>query len=352
MEILKKEEYGQFERFLRSQPDVSFMQSAAWRAVKDRWKHEVVVVRDEMGEIVGGMSVLIRTVFPGMTLLYAPRGPVCDLSDEKTVRELLRGAQKLAEKYHAFALKIDPEVPESDRQTIRTLHACGFFHRSGAAEYETVQRRYNYVLLNLYEKSGEELLQSFKPKCRYNIRLAQRSGMVCKVQGSEGLDDFYALYESTGQRAGFSVRSKEYCRKLLEAFGRDARIFTAYQGETPVASALMITYAGRTSYLFGGSTHESHSKAGHAVMYEAIRWAAVQGCDTFDFMAVPVNLDEKSPMYGVYRFKSGFNGEVKAFAGEFDYVFRPYLWRCFCAMQKGKSTAEHLLHKITDQADD
>ena len=134
MEILKKEEYGQFERFLRSQPDVSFMQSAAWRAVKDRWKHEVVVVRDEMGEIVGGMSVLIRTVFPGMTLLYAPRGPVCDLSDEKTVRELLRGAQKLAEKYHAFALKIDPEVPESDRQTIRTLRACGFFHRGTGTE--------------------------------------------------------------------------------------------------------------------------------------------------------------------------------------------------------------------------
>ena len=28
-------------------------------------------------------------------------------------------------------------------------------------------------------------------------------------------------------------------------------------------------------------------------------------------------------MYGLYRFKKGFNGQLDELAGEFDYVYRP-----------------------------
>ena len=46
------------------------------------------------------------------------------------------------------------------------------------------------------------------------------------------------------------------------------------------------------------------------------------GCHTYDFCGIPYWYDETHKNYGVYRFKQGFNGKVKTYAGEFDYVFR------------------------------
>ena len=34
-------------------------------------------------------------------------------------------------------------------------------------------------------------------------------------------------------------------------------------------------------------------------------------------------MDESRPIYGLYRFKRGFNGRLDELAGEFDFVYRP-----------------------------
>ena len=41
-------------------------------------------------------------------------------------------------------------------------------------------------------------------------------------------------------------------------------------------------------------------------------------------------------MYGVYRFKKGFNGRAVGYAGEFDYIFRPSVHRLFTAAQEAR----------------
>ena len=68
------------EEFLQSHPKSHFMQSFEWTKVKANWKHEFVVAYDDKDNIVGAMMVLIRKV-PGLpyTLMYSPRGPVCDI---------------------------------------------------------------------------------------------------------------------------------------------------------------------------------------------------------------------------------------------------------------------------------
>ena len=60
MEILKKEQYPEYEEFCKSHPQGGFTQSTLWYGVKNNWGHEIVVSRNETGEIVGGMSVLIQ----------------------------------------------------------------------------------------------------------------------------------------------------------------------------------------------------------------------------------------------------------------------------------------------------
>ena len=91
MEILKKEQYPEYEAFCQSHPQGGFTQSTHWYGVKNNWGHEVVVSRNKTGEIVGGMSVLIQKIpLIGTSFLYAPRGPVCNLHDKSVLKDLAR----------------------------------------------------------------------------------------------------------------------------------------------------------------------------------------------------------------------------------------------------------------------
>ena len=59
----------------------------------------------------------------------------------------------------------------------------------------------------------------------------------------------------------------------------------------------------------------------YLMQWEMIRWAAQSGCDVYDFQGVPYWYDSTHPNYGVYRFKTGFNGRLAIYAGEFTKVF-------------------------------
>ena len=62
----------------------------------------------------------------------------------------------------------------------------------------------------------------------------------------------------------------------------------------------------------------------YLMQWEMIRWALETGCSVYDFQGVSGNLNpENNPMYGLYRFKKGFNGQLDELAGEFDCVSRP-----------------------------
>ena len=62
----------------------------------------------------------------------------------------------------------------------------------------------------------------------------------------------------------------------------------------------------------------------YLIQWEMIRWAIQTGCTVYDFQGVSGNItDENDHLYGLYRFKKGFNGTLDELAGEFDYVYRP-----------------------------
>jgi lipid II:glycine glycyltransferase (peptidoglycan interpeptide bridge formation enzyme) len=56
-----------------------------------------------------------------------------------------------------------------------------------------------------------------------------------------------------------------------------------------------------------------------------IKWAVDKGCSIYDFRGVSGDLSEDNPLYGLYRFKKGFNGEFVEFIGELDLAFNPFL---------------------------
>ena len=336
-EILPPDRYDEYEDFASSHRYGSFMQSVNWTKVKDNWGHEVLVVRDQDGAIRGGALVLLKKLPLGYTMLYSPRGPVCDYLDKGVMQVLLSGIRELAQKHKGVFFKCDPMVEETDRPVTDTFRALGYQIKEGCAESETVQRRYNYILPDIQGKTPDEVIASFSQKTRYNIRVAKRHNVECRVCGKEGLDDFVMLSRITAERDNFTDRSKEYYAKMLDAFSENMRLYLCYYEGVPLSGAMCCQYAGKTNYIFGASDSKYRNVMPNYLMqWEMIGWALEGGCYIYDFLGIPVNCDPDSPMYGVYRFKKGFNGRAVGYAGEFDYIFRPAMHRLFTMAQEGR----------------
>ena len=53
------------------------------------------------------------------------------------------------------------------------------------------------------------------------------------------------------------------------------------------------------------------------------------GCHTYDMWGAPDHFNEEDPLWGVYRFKDGFGGQVECTLGAWDYPVRPFFYRLY-----------------------
>ncbi len=326
MEILKKEQYPEYEDFCQNSSFGQFTQSTLWYGVKNNWEHEIVVSRDTEGKIVGGISVLIQKIpLIGTSFLYAPRGPVCDLHNEAVLKDLLEGINALAKKYKAHNFKMDPDIPASDMEFLETAEKLGFSRKFGPTGFETIQCRFNYRLY-LDGRTEDEVFMNLTQKCRYNVRVAVKHGVEIKVVGKEYLDEFMRIMKTTGERDGFNIRPKEYFERMLDSLGEHVRLYMGFYNGQAVCGTITTNYAGKCCYVYGASDNAYRNvMPNYLIQWEMIKWAIETGCTVYDFQGVSGNLeDENDHLYGLYRFKRGFNGQVDELPGEFDIIYKPF----------------------------
>ena len=62
----------------------------------------------------------------------------------------------------------------------------------------------------------------------------------------------------------------------------------------------------------------------YLIQWEMIKWAIETGCTVYDFQGISGDTEnENDHLYGLYRFKRGFNGQIDELPGEFDIIYRP-----------------------------
>lgn len=313
----------EYEDFCSQSENGSFTQSKCWAEVKDNWLPEYIIAKDNKGSTVGTMLVLVKKIpFCNTAMLYAPRGPVCDFHDINALRLIFEQVLAVARKHRAYTLKIDPLIDENDTQAIENLRSLGFDYHGEKVGYDNIQCRENYRI-ELGKRTADEVYSSFKLKWRYNIRLAEKKGVECRFCGVEALDDFDTLMRQTAKRDGFDMRTKEYFEKILRAFNGSSGLCMCYHNGVALSGALYIDFADTVSYVYGCSSDiKRNLMPNYLMQWNMIKYAADKCRRIYDFCGVPYWYDETHRNYGVYRFKSGFCGEVKTWAGEFDYTFR------------------------------
>lgn len=207
------------------------------------------------------------------------------------------------------------------------------FNKPHGFDVRKGERMFAYAtfLIDL-KKSEEELLSSMHPKTRYNIRLAQRKGVIVKVGHTQKMfEEFLILFKETEKRHNFFNHPDNYYRTLFSIFSdsKMVEIATGYFEREPLASMMLLLYKDTLFYPYGGSTHLYKEKmAFNLVFWEAILLGKKRGCHYLDLWncLAPEQETPDHPWYGFHRFKKGFGGELVRFCGAYDLVLNPYLY--------------------------
>lgn len=382
---LTKENKEQFENFVANHKKGHFMQSTLWGKIKDNWVNEGVISYDEKGEIRGVCNLLIRKV-PVIknTIMYAPRGPVCDLTDRETINELTKGIRVLAKKYKSLVLKIDPDVIAPDatleegeeenniinsetlresRDFLNIMKELGFTLNDKSKKFEAIQPKHVFRQ-DIKGKDYDGVRMMFKSDTRNKIN--KNNGVTIEIGSREDIKAFSDLMNVTGQRDEFVVRNADYFEKMFDVLAPDnLRLYMAYYNHeefekakkakeegvefTPsgdkgkaIAGVIAIYYGNKVWYLYGASGNEHRNKyPSEKLQWEMMKWAIDKGCDIYDFRGVEAK-DEEDAKNGegsnrkrsIYNFKKQFRGTYTTFIGEMELVFNKPLNFAFNTAEK------------------
>jgi lipid II:glycine glycyltransferase (peptidoglycan interpeptide bridge formation enzyme) len=330
-----------WETALARLPQAHALQSWTWGQFKSRWGWEALpltmtVAGNHWGPIAAALVLKRRLPRLPFCVLYVPKGPVLDYRDASLRRRVLSQLEQLAKRERAIFIKIDPEVARGwglEHERVSPLGAAVTRELTGRGwlpSDDQIQFR-NTVELPL-EAGEEQLLAAMKPKTRYNIRLAARRGVVVRPGTPADFPIIVEMYQETAARDGFAIRPAAYYldgwTALYDA-GMGRPLVAEVEGR-PVAAVIIVRFGERAIYMYGASRDEARERMpNHLLQWEAIRWARAQGCKVYDFWGAPDEFNEEDRMWGVWRFKSGFNGEVVRFIGAWDYPARPLWYRFY-----------------------
>lgn len=338
---LTEEEKVIFNSFICTHPKGHALQLWEWGDIKGRtgWKPWRLLLETENGEVIAAATILERKLpLIGTPIFYCPRGPVVDMNDKEKLTAVLNAIKELAKKRKAILLKIDPDIPSSDQTLYTLLTAAGFNKMDKGKNFEGVQPKFVFRLDISPEE--ETLLANMNQKTRYNIRLAVKKGVVIRVGTRDDLMEFYRVLKETTERDNFLVRSYSYFEDLYDTLvpsGFGQLFIAEFEGKIIAGTMAFIT-GDKAWYIYGASSNSYRNvMPNYLIQWEMIRWAKANGCSMYDFRGVSGDVSEENPLYGLYKFKKGFNGEFTEFIGEWDYVYRPFLYHFWQFAEKAYS---------------
>ena len=276
-----------------------------------------------------------------LSVLYSPKGPLLDWTNELLRNRVLDDLQTFAKRQGAIFLKMDPDIvlgtgiPKGEDDVIDNGgHTVISELKRRRWKYSSDQIQFKNTVLIELKPSEEEMLARMKQKTRYNIRLAEKKGVMMRVGTLEDLATLYEMYAETSVRDGFVIRNEGYYRTVWETFMSSEEptcepLIAEVDGE-PVAAIFVFYFAGRAYYVYGMSRNENREKMPtYLLQWEAMKRAKAKDFSMYDLWGAPDVFDESDSMWGVYRFKEGLGGKVVRTVGAWDFAPNPFWYKIY-----------------------
>lgn len=227
--------YEEHDNFVKKHPLCSLLQSSSWAQVKDNWDHEIVGVY-ESDELVASSLVLIKKLPFSFTMIYIPRGPIMDYSNQELVKFYLTSLKRWAKKFNCLFIKFDPairikEYLVKDKEKaeylinyhtiINHIQNAGGIHLGLSDDMsDTIQPRYQmgiHTCENFEKYIGKDARKSKNAAIRKHVKVER--------YGIDKIEEFSNIMHLTELRKGVALRNNEYFKKLMEVYKDDAYLF-------------------------------------------------------------------------------------------------------------------------------
>lgn len=271
---------ARWNAFVNLCPRANFYQRFEWEGVnRERLGHRTEFLLAERGEdIVGVMPMVrVRSALFGDVLSSMP---FVNFGGPAGLDEGIEDALAEAARARADALR------------------CHYLQIRATRAFPGMQVGTDKVSMTVaLDPDPEALMRSFSTKHRTNIRRAQKNDLTVRAGGTELLDDFYATLSRSWQRLGTPLYRRSYFEDIVRRFDGGTRLFVAYHGGVPVATAFNGEFRGTVEGMWAGVDPRAQELQPNYVLYwEMLRDACERGLTRF-------HLGRSTKDSGAVRFK-------------------------------------------------
>jgi peptidoglycan pentaglycine glycine transferase (the first glycine) len=313
-----------WDNFVLNSQTSSFLQSWDWGEFQNKGLGKKIcrlgVFEDE--KLVGTCLCLEEETKFGK-FIYCPRGPM--LNWEMNAKEVIEKiVQYLKTQGPYMFIRMDPSVRKDNAEISNIFKSL---NAKDAITFLQVERCW---MLDIENKSQEQLLSNMRRQTRYNINRGVQEGNVSvKISDLNEIDQniFIDMLTKMSKQKGFFTHPKKYFTDMFK-YGKEngmMNIVIAYTSNIPVASAIITMFGTEACYIYGASDKDDTKlRASYILQWETIRYAMSKGVKKYNLWGVvsDENYHQGYPGFGYSNFKRGFGGELIEYTRAKDFVFK------------------------------
>ncbi|HEQ1205453.1 TPA: aminoacyltransferase [Streptococcus pyogenes] len=223
------------DSFIKEHQQISVLQGSDWAKIKNQWQNERIGIYKEEKQ-VASLSLLIKLLPLGRSIIYIPRGPVMDYLDRDLVAFTMKTLKDYGKTKKALFIKYDPAIllkqyalgqEEEEKPlalaAIKNLQEAGVHWTGLTMEIaDSIQPRFQ---ANIYTQ--ENLEMQFPKHTRRLIKDAKQRGVETYRASQSELHKFSKIVSLTEKRKNISLRNEAYFQKLMTTYGDKAYLHLA-----------------------------------------------------------------------------------------------------------------------------
>lgn len=287
MEVkLETNDGSRWDEFVNASNDSSLFHLFSWRKIfEDNYGLKTFYLMAMDNRVVKGVLplVLLKSRITGTFFVSFPvsdNGGIC-AEDKEAYKALLQESVDIARREKADYIE--------------------FRHKK---DMEGLITRVSKVSMRLrLDSDPQKLWEVFQDKVRNQIRKAQKSGLEIKIGGIEDVDSFYRVFAINMRDLGIPVHSKRFFMDILKSFPEEAKIFSVFKGNRPVAAGFTFSFKDRLEIPWAASIRRYNKFCpNHLLYWEMLRYACSNGYRYFNF-------GRSNKDSGAFRFKDQWGAE-------------------------------------------
>lgn len=202
-----------------------------------------------------------------------------------------------------------------------------------------------YMIKYSYEKDAERLNEKLQKQEQVQERAIPK---IEELKAKIALETEEDKLQKLNKKIQEQENKLKEAERQIEGFKNKLTEIEPYKGkEIYLSGSIYLYYGDKAWYLYGASENILRDTMPNFLM----QWAMIQdsidlNCSIYDFRGVSGDLNPENPLFGLYKFKKGFNGNFVEFIGEFDLVVNTFIYNLYKkAFPKFKEIRNSIMNK-------